>query len=76
MNFAPTVDVYINSEAHVIGPRAFSSDPLTTAVMSQAYFFGMRSQGVLCTAKHFPGTGTPTAILTARYRLSMMNFLS
>lgn len=57
MNFAPTVDVYINPEAHVIGPRAFSSDPLQTSVLAQAYFHGMRSQGIICTAKHFPGHG-------------------
>lgn len=57
MNFAPTVDVYINPEAHVIGPRAFSSDPLQTGVLAQAFLYGMRSQGVICTAKHFPGHG-------------------
>ncbi len=57
MNFAPDVDVYVNPEAHVIGPRAFSSDPMETAVLSQAYFHGMRSQGIVCTAKHFPGHG-------------------
>ncbi len=57
MNFAPDVDVYVNPEAHVIGPRAFSSDPMETAVLSQAYFHGMRSQGIICTAKHFPGHG-------------------
>ena len=28
MNFAPTIDVYRNPEAHVIGPRAFGSDPV------------------------------------------------
>ena len=26
MNFAPTVDVYLNPLADVIGPRAFSQD--------------------------------------------------
>jgi beta-N-acetylhexosaminidase len=57
MNFAPTVDVYTNPEAHIIGPRAFSSDPLATAVLSQAYFHGMRTMGIICTAKHFPGHG-------------------
>ncbi len=57
MNFAPTVDVYVNPEAHVIGPRAFSSDPMQTAVLAQAYLHGMRSQGIICTAKHFPGHG-------------------
>lgn len=57
MNFAPTVDVYSNPEAHVIGPRAFSDDPLLTAVLSTAYFKGMDSAGIICTAKHFPGHG-------------------
>ncbi len=57
MNFAPTVDVYVNPEAHVIGPRAFSSDPAMVAVMAQAYYHGMRSEGIISTAKHFPGHG-------------------
>ncbi|MBI9105199.1 MAG: glycoside hydrolase family 3 protein [Spirochaetales bacterium] len=57
MNFAPTVDVYSNPEAHVIGPRAFSDDPLLTAVLSTAFYKGMDSAGIICTAKHFPGHG-------------------
>ena len=57
MNFAPTVDVYVNPEAHVIGPRSFSSDPELVGVMAQAYYQGMRSEGIISTAKHFPGHG-------------------
>ncbi|MFP4564345.1 MAG: glycoside hydrolase family 3 protein [Spirochaetia bacterium] len=57
MNFAPTVDVYTNPEAHVIGPRAFSSDPLETARLAVAYFRGLDATGVIATAKHFPGHG-------------------
>jgi beta-N-acetylhexosaminidase len=57
MNFAPTVDVYLNSNAHVIGPRAFSEDPIQTATLAAAYFKGMSEAGVICTAKHFPGHG-------------------
>jgi len=57
MNFAPTVDVYINPEAHVIGPRAFSADPVTTGILGVAYFHGMEQTGVIATAKHFPGHG-------------------
>lgn len=37
MNFAPTVDVYTNPEADVIGPRSFSSDPRETASLSVAF---------------------------------------
>ena len=57
MNFAPTVDVYLNPEAHVIGPRAFSSDPWQTAILATAYYRGLESQRVIATAKHFPGHG-------------------
>ncbi len=57
MNFAPTVDVYSNADAHVIGPRAFSDDPLLTSILSTAYYKGMDSSGIICTAKHYPGHG-------------------
>jgi beta-N-acetylhexosaminidase len=57
MNFAPTVDVYSNPSATVIGPRAFSSDPKLTGLMALAYFKGMQKAGVVCTAKHYPGHG-------------------
>lgn len=57
MNFAPTTDVYSNPSASVIGPRAFSSDPIATATLALAYYRGMARSGVICTAKHFPGHG-------------------
>lgn len=57
MNFAPTVDVYINKNVDVIGPRAFSSDPILTANLALAYYKGMDETRVITTAKHFPGHG-------------------
>ena len=57
MNFAPTADVYSNPSASVIGPRAFSSDPVTTAMLALAYYRGMSKSGIICTAKHFPCHG-------------------
>lgn len=57
MNFAPDVDIYTNKAEEVIGPRAFSDDPVTTSILSVAYFKGMEQAGVICTAKHFPGHG-------------------
>jgi beta-N-acetylhexosaminidase len=57
MNFAPTVDLYSDSSASVIGPRAFSSDPASTTLLSLAYFKGLEASGVISTAKHFPGHG-------------------
>lgn len=58
MNFAPTVDVYRNPEAHVIGPRAFGSDPVATGVLGTAYMRGLEDAGVIATAKHYPGHGS------------------
>lgn len=57
MNFAPTVDVYINPEAHVIGPRAFSSDPVASGILGVSFFHGLEEARVMATAKHFPGHG-------------------
>ncbi|MEA1912020.1 MAG: glycoside hydrolase family 3 protein, partial [Spirochaetota bacterium] len=58
MNFAPTVDIYTNPDADVIGPRAFSSVPMTTATLSTSFFQGQESAAVISTAKHFPGHGS------------------
>ena len=57
LNLAPTVDVYVNPEAHVIGPRAFSSDPIASGLLGVAYFQGLEEARVIATAKHFPGHG-------------------
>ncbi|TVQ39906.1 MAG: glycoside hydrolase family 3 protein [Spirochaetaceae bacterium] len=57
MNFAPTVDVFVNPFDYVIGPRAFSADPVQTAVLGSAFFRGMEHHRVIATAKHFPGHG-------------------
>ncbi|MDA3938627.1 MAG: glycoside hydrolase family 3 protein [Spirochaetia bacterium] len=58
MNFAPTVDIYTNPDADVIGPRSFSSDPVMTATLSTSFFEGQDSTAVISTAKHFPGHGS------------------
>lgn len=57
MNFAPTVDVYSNPDNTAIGPRSFSSDPVTAGLDALAYYRGMKKAGIICTAKHFPGHG-------------------
>jgi len=57
MNFAPSVDLYTNPSNAVIGPRSFSQDPIEAGVLGMALFRGLESQGVIATAKHFPGHG-------------------
>jgi beta-N-acetylhexosaminidase len=57
MNLAPTVDVYVNPEATVIGSRAFSSDPELTSILGLAFYRGLEETRVIAAAKHFPGHG-------------------
>jgi len=55
--FAPVVDVNTDPENPVIGIRSFGEDPTTVAQMARAFVEGAQSEGVLTTAKHFPGHG-------------------
>lgn len=57
MNFAPVVDLATRPDSTIIGPRAFSDDPMTAAVLGSAYAKGLGDSGVIATAKHFPGHG-------------------
>lgn len=57
MNFAPSLDVNINPKNPVIGVRSFGDDPQQVADLGVALLKGMQEQGVLATAKHFPGHG-------------------
>lgn len=57
MNLAPVLDVNVNPANPVIGVRSFGSDPDRVADHGVAYIRGHRAEGVLTTAKHFPGHG-------------------
>lgn len=57
MNFAPAVDLFTNRSSTLIGPRAFSDDPVETGMLGAAFAAGLRRAGVIATAKHFPGHG-------------------
>ncbi len=56
-NFAPVVDVNNNPDNPVIGVRSFSSRPDTVARLGAAMVAPYHREGVLATAKHFPGHG-------------------
>lgn len=54
--YAPVCDInYGNND--VIGDRAFHSDPVTTSLLVQAFYLGLRSRNSIGVAKHFPGHG-------------------
>jgi beta-N-acetylhexosaminidase len=57
MDFAPVVDINRNPQNPVINTRSFGESPELVAAMSAAFVSGVQSQGILATAKHFPGHG-------------------
>lgn len=57
MNFAPSLDVNINPRNPVIGTRSFGEDPEWVAKLGAAMIRGMQAEGIIPTAKHFPGHG-------------------
>jgi beta-N-acetylhexosaminidase len=56
-NLFPVADVNSNPANPIIGTRAFGSNPEQVGAMVAAYIRGARANGMLTTAKHFPGHG-------------------
>ena len=61
INFAPVVDINSNPKNPVIGTRSFGTDRERVAQLGIMYALGQQSQGVMATAKHFPGHGDTDA---------------
>ena len=55
--FAPVLDVNNNPDNPVINVRSFAGNPEKVALYGQHFINGMHSEGVIATAKHFPGHG-------------------
>jgi beta-N-acetylhexosaminidase len=55
--YAPVLDVNNNPDNPVINVRSFSADPDLVALFGVRMIDGIESEGVLATAKHFPGHG-------------------
>lgn len=55
--FGPVVDVNNNPANPIINVRSYSEDPLEVARLSAAFINGAQRNGVMATAKHFPGHG-------------------
>ena len=56
-NLFPVADVNSNPANPIIGTRAFGADPEQVGDLVAAYIRGARANGMLTTAKHFPGHG-------------------
>ncbi len=57
VNFAPVVDINNNPKNPVINSRSFGEDKKQVIRRSFAYMSGMQDNGLIVTAKHFPGHG-------------------
>jgi len=55
--YAPVLDINNNPENPVINVRSFSADRDIVTLFGQYLINGIESEGVLATAKHFPGHG-------------------
>ncbi|MEX2604204.1 MAG: glycoside hydrolase family 3 N-terminal domain-containing protein [Gracilimonas sp.] len=55
--FAPVLDVNNNPDNPVINVRSFSGDPEMVAEFGTSFMQGVQSEGIVATAKHFPGHG-------------------
>jgi beta-N-acetylhexosaminidase len=56
-NLFPVADVNSNPANPIIGTRAFGGNPQQVGDLVAAYVRGARANGMLTTAKHFPGHG-------------------
>jgi beta-glucosidase-like glycosyl hydrolase/CubicO group peptidase (beta-lactamase class C family) len=57
INFAPVVDINNNPDNPVINSRSFGENKFLVAEKASAYMKGMQDNGIIATAKHFPGHG-------------------
>ncbi len=57
MNLAPVMDVNSNPANPIIGIRSFGSSPQLVSRLGKAMIETYQAQGIIATAKHFPGHG-------------------
>ena len=57
VNFAPVVDINNNPSNPVINYRSFGMDKEKVASKAISYMKGLQDEGIMATAKHFPGHG-------------------
>lgn len=56
-NFFPDADVNSNPANPIINTRSFGENPLQVGDLAAAYIHGAHANGMMTTAKHFPGHG-------------------
>ena len=74
INFAPVTDINTNPNNPIIGSRSFGEDKVNVTRKSLAYLRGMQSEGIMGSAKHFPGHGDTST--DSHKTLPVINFPS
>jgi beta-N-acetylhexosaminidase len=57
MTYAPVLDVNINPANPIINTRSVGEDPALVSRIARAFIRGCQENGMIATAKHFPGHG-------------------
>ena len=57
MTYAPVVDVNINPDNPIISARSIGESPESVGRLAAAFVKGCQENGMIATAKHFPGHG-------------------
>lgn len=57
VTYSPVVDVNINPENPIINVRSFGENPEQVSRLAAAFIKGCQENGLMATAKHFPGHG-------------------
>ncbi|MDB9459772.1 beta-N-acetylhexosaminidase [Dolichospermum circinale CS-545/17] len=57
LSWSPVADIFSNPQNPIIGPRAFGITSEKTSQCVREYYQGLREEGILGCAKHFPGHG-------------------
>ena len=74
INYAPVTDINTNPNNPIIGSRSFGEDKMNVTRKSLAYLKGMQSEGIMGSAKHFPGHGDTST--DSHKTLPIINFSS
>lgn len=71
INFAPVIDINSNPNNPVIGVRSFGENKIKVSAKGIAYMKGLQHNGVIASAKHFPGHGDTGS--DSHYTLPVLN---
>ena len=61
LNFAPVLDLNLNSDNPTIGRRAISPDPEKVSTLARAVIRGLHDNAIIACGKYFPGFGNTLA---------------